>query len=219
MSRRPHPLDTVVTEEDNALGEDDDDDDEREVDDDDDDDDENEEPDEEEKTGAQEDEWLMSCRSSSARSIATLLSCLHSPSSSSSSTSQFFPPRFSSNGNKVAPDNDNGGGGTIGIGITSKSSKTQLVTVFCHAHCLTFHVHSGSKQFQASVDIPAAWFDEYHVAEPAAAAAVGVQDEAQSQPMGGGEVGALNFLGIFLGGCILMHPPEYCLIAQTNKRL
>ena len=92
-----------------------------------------------------EDEWLFSCRCESAKAVSTLLSCLRHESAGVTITSS--SREESATGRR-------------------KSPVIQPVTVFCSPSSLTFHVYGTARQSQASVDIPATFFSEYHVATP-----------------------------------------------------
>lgn len=106
----------------------------------------------------EEDSLLFSCRCESTRSVATLLSCLRRVAVSSS--------------NKF-----------------NRTSKNQpmIATVFVSSTALTFHVYGTGRQSQASVDMQASLFSDYHVRERRISIVEEGHDEASVQVVQGGE--------------------------------
>ena len=120
----------------------------------------------------EEEAILFSCRCESARSVATLLSCLRSVSSTNYSAS--FGGSLSSGADALSQrrgrsdlnlsavvDTSSGGGASRrGGGVRS-----QHATVFASPTALTFHVHGLARQSQASVEMQAGLFSDYYVSE------------------------------------------------------
>ena len=123
-----------------------------------------------------EDEWLVSCQCASAKGIASLLSCLVQPSNSTTSTTS------------------TGTASSLPSSSSSSLTGSQCLTVFCNAQGITFHVQGNrSKQYQASIDIPAEWFTDYRVASaPPTVTQPAAEDEeepvAAEASASGGEV-------------------------------
>ncbi|KAL7471759.1 hypothetical protein ACHAXS_012056 [Conticribra weissflogii] len=100
---------------------------------------------------------LFSCQCDSARTIATLLSCLRRVVTSTSGTAgtNYGGGRTSLNASTPA--------GTMG---ETSSNKVQHATVYAGPSGLTFHVQHGlAKQSQCSVDMPKGLFRDYFVGE------------------------------------------------------
>jgi hypothetical protein len=96
------------------------------------------------------DEWLVSCRCESAKAVTTLLSCLRHVATGATTGESTKATDLTQTRRKSS----------------SSSSAIQPVTVFCSPTSLTFHVHGKGKQTQASVDMQASLFSQYHVAQP-----------------------------------------------------
>lgn len=109
----------------------------------------------------QENQLLFSCQCDSARTIATLLSCLrrvvtsNTPGPSGTAGTNHRGGRTSLNASTAA--------GTMG---ETSSNKVQHATVYAGPSGLTFHVQHGlAKQSQCSVDLPKGLFRDYFVGE------------------------------------------------------
>lgn len=93
------------------------------------------------------DDVLLSCHCTSVQTILRLIQSLDSVATAGGSRG-YHPP------------NDKAKTATA---TTRQRKALQPVTVFCSPTGLTFHVTSPSKQLQASVEVPASVFTEYHV--------------------------------------------------------
>ena len=112
-----------------------------------------------ESIGSSEEEWMFSCRCESAKAVSTLLSCLRHESAVATTTSSTREESATAR---------------------RKSPAIQPVTVFCSSSSLTFHVYGTARQSQASVDIPATLFSDYHVAKPSLTETETTTDEWQA---------------------------------------
>ena len=126
------------------------------------------------------DEWLMSCRSSSAKAMSTLLSCLNLQQTGASK----------SNAGGEGPATQSKATQSTTRRMNSKGP--QLVTVFCNEKSLSFHVRGASKQFQASIEISSSWFSDYRVAQALPLS----EDEENSQPLSPGGEFCLNLTSV-----------------------
>jgi len=104
---------------------------------------------------------LFSCQCDSARTIATLLSCLRRVITTGNNNATFANSHTQSGATQTQR------GGTQSAAISGASAnKIQHATVYAGPNGLTFHVQHGlAKQSQCSVDLPKNMFKEYFVGE------------------------------------------------------
>ncbi|KAL9182717.1 hypothetical protein ACHAXT_003996 [Thalassiosira profunda] len=108
---------------------------------------------------------LFSCQCESARSVATLLSCLRRVVTGGSAA---WNPSASGSGSGHTQSATQRGAGTQATTLVSGGSaaKIQHATVYAGPNGLTFHVQHGlARQSQCSVDMPRGLFREYFVGE------------------------------------------------------
>lgn len=117
------------------------------------------------QAGEEEEEGnlLFSCQCDSARTIATLLSCLRRVVTASTGGGS----SWSSSGGGGGSNTQTQRGGTQSMAVSGASAnKIQHATVYAGPNGLTFHVQHGlAKQSQCSVDMPKGLFREYFVGE------------------------------------------------------
>jgi len=104
---------------------------------------------------------LFSCQCDSARTIATLLSCLRRVITAGNNGTSFNSSHTQGGATQTQR------GGTQSAAISGASAnKIQHATVYAGPNGLTFHVQHGlAKQSQCSVDLPKNMFKEYFVGE------------------------------------------------------
>jgi len=132
-------------------------------------------PGEEEEEEEEESQLLFSCQCDSARTIATLLSCLRRVVTASTGTS--WSSSAATGGIQNQSSQYGGASSTQRTSATQSTAaavslsggsanKIQHATVYAGPHGLTFHVQHGlAKQSQCSVDMPRGLFREYFVGE------------------------------------------------------
>ncbi|KAL7535318.1 hypothetical protein ACHAXR_006421, partial [Thalassiosira sp. AJA248-18] len=111
---------------------------------------------------------LFSCQCDSARTIATLLSCLRRVVTNASSGSSWHTSAISGGGHTQATQRGGNTQSTTAMTAVAGGSanKIQHATVYAGTNGLTFHVQHGlAKQSQCSVDMPKGLFKEYFVGE------------------------------------------------------
>ena len=118
------------------------------------------EEEEEEEEEEEKSQLLFSCQCDSARTIATLLSCLKRVITSSHSSSLYSTSSWPNGGTS------NSGAAAAAVANSSATNKVQHATVYAGPNGLTFHVQHGlARQSQCSVDMPKGLFREYFVGE------------------------------------------------------
>eukprot|EP01082_Thalassiosira_pseudonana_P007205 g6806.t1 g6806 contig23:1249718-1252378(-) len=107
---------------------------------------------------------LFSCQCDSARTIATLLSCLRRVLTPGNNSSISSSCNNNYNRSQTQASSSAAGGGVPSL--TQNTNKIQHATVYAGPNGLTFHVQHGlAKQAQCSVDMPKGLFREYFVGE------------------------------------------------------
>lgn len=137
---------------------------------------------------------LFSSRCESARSIATLLSCLRNVSISSNASGAPSLASIQNATQSLLPGTDrrtNQGGGGSGSRGAGGSGKMQYASVFVSDKGLTFQVHGVGRQSRATVDLSAGLFSEFYVAEQT----VVVEEEDEDEEGGGPSSASASAMG------------------------